>query len=196
MIIYPKCKAAPFLQGPSIQSILRGDLPCFFWLSNRKSMNCICRGRSGGLMRFSLSSNTAKQRYLCVGTSTVPTVVGDCSIYYWSDGYLYGQNRYVRAMFSCRPHPTVGYRPAGNRDNLAARFSCKQFRKIIDTSLVSLRIVYMVILHRSHGALSESGNSSIALRCRCSFDDLPEPIYATRIQSFGCPVEGDHDSFA
>jgi hypothetical protein len=103
---------------------------------------------------------------------------------------------YVRAMFSCRPHPTVDYRPAGSRDKLAARFSCKQFRKIVDTSLVSLRIVYMVILHRSHGALSESGNSSITLRCRCSFDDLPEPSYATRIQSSGCPVEGDHDSFA
>jgi hypothetical protein len=47
---------------------------------------------------------------------------------------------------------------------------------------VSMRIIYMFVLHRSNKALSEFSSSTTTLRCPCSFGDLAVLKYALRIQ--------------
>jgi hypothetical protein len=60
---------------------------------------------------------------------------------------------------SCRPRLSYTsswtHAMSIDRDIIGAQLPCKQFRKIVEISLVSMHIVYMVILHRSNGALSE-----------------------------------------
>ena len=47
---------------------------------------------------------------------------------------------------------------------------------------MSMRIIYMFVLHRSNKALSEFSSSTTTLRCPCSFGDLAVLKYALRIQ--------------